>query len=123
VLAAALEAVVGAAYLDVGLDAVRSWLLTLVAGEIDEGAPLESLQSPKSRLQELSYGRWGEAPAYQVVSAEGPDHLRHYVVEVSVAGEVLGRGGGGNRRVAETEAAAQAVAVIEANAMRPAPDP
>ena len=114
VLAAAFEAVVGAASLDVGLEATRAWLLGLVAGEIDAGVPLESLQSPKSRLQELSYGRHGQAPAYQVVSAQGPDHLRHYVVEVSVAGEVLGRGEGANRRVAETEAAARAIAAIEA---------
>jgi ribonuclease-3 len=113
VLAAAFEAVVGAAYLDVGLEAVRAWLLAIVADELDAAAPLASLKSPKSRLQELGYGRWGAAPEYQVVSAEGPDHLRHYVVEVTVAGEVLGRGEGGSRRLAETEAAAEAVARLE----------
>ena len=116
VLAAAFEALAGAAYLDVGLGATADWLLRLVAEEIDAGAPLESLQSPKSRLQEISYGRWGEAPSYQVVSAEGPDHQRHYVVEVTVAGRVLGRGEGQNRRSAETAAAAQAVAALEGNA-------
>jgi len=118
VLAAAFEAVVGAAYLDVGLDAVRAWLLAIVADELDAAAPLASLKSPKSRLQELSYGRSGEAPAYQVVSAEGPDHLRHYIVEVTVAGEVLGRGEGGSRRAAETEAAAEAVARLDSG-LRP----
>jgi ribonuclease-3 len=125
VMAAAFEAVVGAASLDVGLEPTRAWLLALVADEIDAGAPLQSLQSPKSRLQELSYGRRGEAPLYQVVSAEGPDHQRHYVVEVSLAGEILGRGEGSNRRVAETEAAAEAISRLEDGATdpRPAGDP
>ena len=83
------------------------------AEELDaELAPL-SLKSPKSRLQELAYARHGRPPAYRVVTVDGPDHARRYVVEVSFQGEVLGEGSGRSRRDAETEAAAIALRRLE----------
>jgi ribonuclease III len=112
VLAATFEAVAGAIYVDHGLDMARRWILGLAAEELEAAAPLVTLKSPKSRLQEASYDRWASAPEYRLVSATGPDHARHYVVEAVVGGAVLGTGEGGNRRDAETEAAAQAVQVL-----------
>jgi ribonuclease-3 len=110
VLASAFEAVTAAIYLDRGLDVVREFLLRVAQPELDAAAPPTSLKSPKSRLQELAYSRTGRPPAYRILSVEGPDHARHYVVEVMVAGEMLGRGEGRSRRDAETEAAAVALA-------------
>ena len=109
VLAASLEAVIGAIYLELGLDAARDWLLELAAPELEVEQPLIALKSPKSRLQEAAYVRTGRAPTYRVVSAVGPDHAKHFVVEAMVAGEVLGRGEGPNRRAAEQQAAATAL--------------
>ncbi len=114
VLAATFEAVVGAIYLDQGFATVRDWLTELLAEELDARTPIASLKSPKSRLQELSYVRWGAPPTYRLVSVAGPDHAKRYVVDVVVGERVLGRGEGGNRRDAETEAAAQAIEVLEA---------
>lgn len=114
VLAATFEAVVGAIYLDQGFATVRDWLTELLAEELDARTPVASLKSPKSRLQELSYLRWGAPPTYRLVSVAGPDHAKRYVVDVVVGERVLGRGEGGNRRDAETEAAAQAIEVLEA---------
>ena len=116
VLAATFEAVVGALYLDQGLATVQSWLVEQLADQLDAEVPAASLKSPKSRLQELSYVRWGTPPTYRVVSAVGPDHARHYVVEALVGDQALGRGEGGNRREAETEAAARALESLEGQA-------
>ncbi|HXQ96732.1 MAG TPA: ribonuclease III [Candidatus Acidoferrales bacterium] len=113
VLAAVFEAVVAAVYLDQGYAATRAWLVALLAGELNLEIPLASLKSPKSRLQELSYVRWGAPPSYRLVSAVGPDHAKQYVVDVAVGARVLGRGEGSNRRDAETEAAMVAIAVLE----------
>ena len=109
VLAAALEAVIGAIYLELGLDVARDWLLELAAPELAADPSIMALKSPKSRLQEAAYSRTGRAPTYRVVSAIGPDHAKHFVVEAVGAGEVLGIGEGPNRRAAEQQAAATAL--------------
>jgi ribonuclease-3 len=109
VLAATLEAVTGAIYMEHGLERTRDWLLEVAAPELDEEPALEELKPPKSALQELSYARTGRAPQYRLISEDGPPHARHYVVEVLVSGQVLGQGEGRNRRDAETEAAREAL--------------
>ena len=123
VLAATFEAVVAAVYLDQGFAAVRTWLTGLMEDLLDARIPAASLKSPKSRLQELSYVRWGAPPVYRLVSAEGPEHAKRYVVDVLVGERALGRGEGGNRRNAETEAADHALEVLEVKReVSPAPD-
>jgi ribonuclease-3 len=111
-LAAVFEAITGAIFLDGGLDAARRWILTIAAPELDAPHAASRFVSPKSRLQEISQARSGTAPAYRIVSAEGPDHAKHYVVEALVGGEVLGRGEGASRREAETAAAAAALVAL-----------
>jgi dsRNA-specific ribonuclease len=74
------------------------------------------LKSPKSRLQEFAQQRLGTRPAYRLVEAVGPDHDKVFRVEVEVAAETLGMGVGPSRRQAETAAAAEAIAVLEARA-------
>ncbi len=113
-LASAFEALVGALYLDLGWDAVRTWLTTLAAPELESDGPPAALKSPKSRLQEYTQRRSGARPEYRVLDTAGPDHDRVYRVEVWVEGEVLGRGEGSSRRVAETGAAAQALERLRA---------
>ncbi|HVM30155.1 MAG TPA: ribonuclease III [Candidatus Limnocylindrales bacterium] len=112
VLAGAFEAVCGAVYLEFGLDRTRHWLLDVCAPELSAEAAAATFKAPKSQLQELSYNRDGRAPHYRLVSAEGPDHDRHYVVEVLVGGLPMGRGEGRNRRDAETEAAREALTAL-----------
>jgi ribonuclease-3 len=117
VLAAAFESVVGALFLDVGLEPTRDWLLEVAGPELEARRSASSYVSPKSRLQEMAYARTGLAPAYRVVRAEGPDHDKHYVVEVLLGDQAIGTGEGGNRREAETAAAAAALAVLRAGAV------
>ena len=70
---------------------------------------MDALKAPKSRLQEYAFSVTGRAPSYRIVSSEGPDHDRHFVVEVSVDGDIVGSGEGRSRREAETHAAEAAL--------------
>ena len=108
-LASSFEALVGALYLDLGFERVRAWLVALATPELDLDAPIGSLKSPKSRLQEYTQRRSGERPEYRLLDASGPDHEKSFRIEVWVGGEVLGVGAGSSRREAETAAAAEAI--------------
>jgi ribonuclease-3 len=111
-LASAFEALVGAIYLDLGWEAVRDWIQERAAEELSAEVALTSLKSPKSRLQEHTQRVSGERPVYRLVEAVGPDHEKHFRIEVEVGGRVLGVGEGMSRRIAETQAAARALEAI-----------
>ena len=113
-LASSFEALTGALYLDLGFDPVRDWLIRLAEPELVLEAPVTSLKSPKSRLQEYTQRRSGDRPEYRLVEATGPDHDKSFRVEVWVDGEELGSGAGSSRREAETAAAAQAMEALRA---------
>jgi ribonuclease-3 len=112
VLAASLEALVAALYLDQGLEVTRERLYQWAAPELDAPRGSSAPKPPKSRLQEHSFATTNQAPVYTLVSAAGPDHSKHYVVDVSIAGQHLGRGAGRSRREAETEAARAALKLL-----------
>lgn len=116
ILASAFEALAGALFLDVGWAVTRDWLVATAGPELEAGLEPVLLKSPKSRLQEATQQMTGNRPAYRVIEAAGPDHDKVFRVEVAVAGEVLGLGIGPSRRIAETAAAAEAVAVLNARA-------
>jgi ribonuclease-3 len=116
VLAGLFEAIVAAVYLDRGLPAARRFILDAAAPELEASVPADALKAPKSRLQEHAFATTGRAPAYRIVSAEGPDHDRHFVVEVALDGRVLGVGEGHSRREAETMAAQGAMETLDAAA-------
>ncbi len=117
-LASAFEALVGAIYLDLGWDATRRWLVELAAPEIELDAPIGTLKSPKSRLQEYTQRTTGGRPTYHILDAIGPDHDKHFRIEVAVDGVVLGQGEGASRREAETAAAAEAMEALHARRAR-----
>ena len=113
-LASSFEALSGAIYLDLGWSATRDWLVELAEAELSADAPMTVLKSPKSRLQEHTQRSTGDRPVYRLLEASGPDHEKHFRIEVSVDGRVLGRGEGSSRRVAETAAAAEALEALRA---------
>jgi ribonuclease-3 len=113
-LASTFEAVAGAILLDLGWDAARAWIQEVARPEIVAELPPADFKSPKSRLQEFAQQRLGTRPEYRLVEAVGPDHDKVFRVEVDVAAETLGMGVGPSRRQAETAAAAEAIAVLEA---------
>jgi ribonuclease-3 len=113
-LASTFEAVTGALYLDLGLDAVRDWLVDLAEPELSSDAPIGSLKSPKSRLQEYTQRTSGNRPTYRLLDATGPDHEKSFRIEVWVDGTLLGMGEGPSRRTAETAAASEALERLRA---------
>lgn len=119
VLAGLFESIVAAIYLDQGLDAAREFILRSAAPELDAAVSVDALKAPKSRLQEHAFSATGRAPAYRIVSSDGPDHDRHFVVEVAIDGTVVGTGEGRSRREAETHAAEAALERLDADAAAP----
>ncbi len=105
------EAIIGAIYLDQGLDVVRDVVLDVLGARLldPSGAPRDA----KSALQELTQAGHGVLPEYRTTAVEGPPHDRRFSVEVTVADRVLGHGTGRSKKDAEKAAAAAALARLE----------
>ncbi len=112
-LAGTFEAVVGAIYLDHGLDAARQFILGLVEAKTPEIVQERLDRNSKSLLQELSQGRLKLTPVYRTVQTRGPDHAREFTVEVLLGERVYGVGQGRNKQAAEQEAARAALDELE----------
>lgn len=108
VLADTLEAVFGAIFLDAGFDTARRCILRLLPDDIGEIVYQEDTINYKSLLQEYVQALHKVPPRYRVQSTSGPDHDKQFDVEVSVHGNVLGRGRGRTKKHAEQEAAREA---------------
>ncbi|HEU4760448.1 MAG TPA: ribonuclease III [Dehalococcoidia bacterium] len=115
-LAGALEALIGAAFLDGGLTRARSLVLRLLKPDLDEIAARGVTADSKSALQHVAQTRWRQIPLYRLVSSEGPDHAKLFTVEVMVGSQVMGRGQGRNKKQAELDAARQALEELAAAA-------
>jgi len=112
-LAGALEAVIAAVYLDTGMDNVRKMVLDLFTNEWKKLTSGEQGIDYKSKLQEITQSKFQEIPAYRLVSETGPDHDKQFIVEVLIQEKVAGKGAGKSKKLAETEAARQAVQRFE----------
>lgn len=109
----AFEAVVGAMYLEAGIDVVQNFLdpiLTRGVADIRDG---QGDRDPKSLLQELAQARGGGAPHYRIVSETGPDHSKYFVVEVVVNGRAMAQGEGRSKQAASKVAAREALRILE----------
>lgn len=112
-LAGAFEALMGALYLDQGLEAVRAFVLPLFEPLAETILETHADEDPKSRLQEWAQAQGLPAPTYHTVRIEGPDHDRRFEVEVRIQGQVYGRGEGSSKRQATKAAAADALRRLE----------
>lgn len=113
ILADALEAVVGAAFVDGGLKAGARIFNKLFAEELRRAREEYRTANPKGSLQEYAQHRWKTSPIYRLLSQEGPPHRRRFTVEVLVHGRPLGVGQGASKREAETDAARHALHALE----------
>ncbi len=108
-LADTLEAVIAAVFLDQGLEATRGFILRLFNAELARLASQGVAADYKSQLQQLAQARQQEIPLYHIIETTGPDHDRRFAIEVSLGDTVLGRGSGKSKKLAETEAAREAL--------------
>jgi ribonuclease-3 len=113
ILADTTEAVIGAVYLDGGLEAAQGVIQRILLDGAERVLADSSERNYKSRLQELIQAEHKSPPRYRVVAVEGPDHDRVFRVAVSFEGEVLGVGEGRNKKAAEQTAAAAALTTLE----------
>jgi ribonuclease III len=108
-LADSMEAVIGALFLDGGLEAARKVVESMMTAAFEERASKE-LTDSKTQLQEVSQALGWVLPEYRLTAASGPDHNKVFVVECWLAGELGGTGEGPSKKVAEQRAAADALA-------------
>jgi ribonuclease-3 len=108
ILADAFEAVLAAIYLDGGIEPCR----VLVNKEVMDHPPQGPVRDPKSCLQEFLQGRGRPAPEYRMVGASGPDHRKHFIVEVLLEGSPVSQGEGRSKKEAEMAAAEKALRML-----------
>lgn len=113
ILADALEALIGAIYLDAGMDVARARVLDWLEGELQGLTLVDTNKDPKTRLQEFLQSRAVELPRYEVVDIQGEPHCRTFFVQCEIA--LLTdktQGQGASRRIAEQVAAAAALVAL-----------
>lgn len=104
-LANAMEALVGALYLDQGLAKAKKFVLRQLKPELEKIKAGKTTPNYKALVQELVQGQNRPTPVYRLVEATGPDHSKQFIAEILVEGEALGRGTGKSKKAAESQAA------------------
>ena len=112
ILADAMEAIIGAFYLDSGTAAAHEFVLRSLRPEIARVASNTHRQDFKTLLQQLAQKRFRSHPRYRVIKREGPDHDRTFTIAVQLGGRTYGPGSGKNKKAAEQQAAARAYAAL-----------
>jgi ribonuclease III len=105
ILASAFEALLGAIYLDQGMEVVKRFLVPRLEPIAHDVVKKRLFKDNKSLFQELAQAHDSITPSYRLVNQEGPSHDREFTVEVMLGEQVVGRGQGRNKQAAEQEAA------------------
>ncbi|MEA1997478.1 MAG: ribonuclease III [Gemmatimonadota bacterium] len=113
IISNSLEAVIGAIYLDGGLDPARKFICRKLIGGGKAELGFDSLQESKNRLLHISQVKYNCQPSYRVARVSGPDHDKQFVCEVSIRGDILGSGAGSNKKEAEKKAAREALIQLD----------
>lgn len=105
IVANAMEALIGAVYLDQGYDAAKDFITRLVMPHLDDVLAKKLYKDPKSLFQEEAQERVGVTPTYEVLREWGPDHDKHFVVGIYLGDELVAEGEGASKQTAQEEAA------------------
>ncbi len=112
ILSDALEAVIGALYIDGGMEIARAFILNFVDAGVDEMLKGGALKDYKTMLQEYIQKRHMGAIAYRLTGSSGPDHSKVFTMEVSIAGIPVSMGEGRTKQEAGQKAARAALATF-----------
>lgn len=116
-LANTFEAVLGAIYIDSGIDMAIKFvdenLLPLFEEELKNGPPKDA----KSMLQELTQNLTKQSPRYKIIETKGPDHAKEFRVGVFVQGKQIGEGMGLSKQIAEEQAAEKGLSFLDKNSL------
>ena len=117
VVSDAFEALIAAIYLDSGMESAKAWVLNIMAEEISSVRSDGFLGDYKTHLQEVLQSKGYGKIEYTVLSEDGADHMKKFVVSVAFNGKELGKGEGGSKKEAEQNAARAAISRIENEAL------
>lgn len=106
----AMEAVIGAIYLDGGLTNAKEFIHKYILTDIENK---HLFYDSKTILQEIIQGRENETLSYELIKEEGPDHNKFFTVAVLISGQQLGTGVGHTKKEAEQKAAYQAILALK----------
>jgi len=113
ILSDAFEAIIAAIYLDGGYEPVEKIVSDNFTARIN--SPTKDFIDSKTMLQEVVQCKPGQALVYEIVNEKGPDHDKHFTVEVRLNGHTIGTGEGRSKKGAEQEAAKSAIRTLESS--------
>ncbi len=105
ILANAIEALIGAIYLDQGIEPAKKFILEKIIVNLNDIIENKSYLDPKSKFQESSQEKTGITPVYKVMKEEGPDHDKKFTVGLFLEDELVSVGVGGSKQEAQVDAA------------------
>ena len=129
ILSDSFEAIVAVIYLDAGLEAARQFVLRALESILQDIDRKEHIRDYKSLLQEMTQSTHKKAPRYMVISEQGADHDKTFLVEARLDGKLLGHGAGKSKKQAEQVAALEALQLAQkerhggVRVEEPAPEP
>ncbi|MFA5155554.1 MAG: ribonuclease III [Patescibacteria group bacterium] len=109
ILANAVEAIIGAIYLDQGSATAKKFILKNVVSKLDDILRNQSYLDPKSHFQEKAQEAQGVTPHYEILDETGPDHAKIFTVGVYLDAELIATGKGSSKQEAQVDAAAKAI--------------
>jgi len=107
ILANAMEAIIGAIYLDQGLAVAKKFVLKKIVSRLDDILRDQSYLDPKSLFQEKSQEKKGITPHYKILDERGPDHAKSFTVGLYIGEEKIAEGEGSSKQEAQVDAAAK----------------
>ena len=111
-LMCALEAIIGAIYLDSDLRSAYKFIMNIFRPEIQLVKEGKGSKDYKSMLQQIVLKKFKTIPTYKIISEIGPDHKKHFIVEALISGKRYGIGSGSNKKVSEQASAKEALSAI-----------
>lgn len=107
ILANAIEAIIGAIYLDQGIEVAKKFILKNVVSKLDNILKNQAYLDPKSHFQEKAQEEKGITPHYEILEETGPDHAKIFTVGLYLGKEMVSTGQGSSKQEAQVEAAAK----------------
>ena len=112
ILADVFESLVGAIFLDGGMEAAQRFIVTHIEAEIDETVDGQMGNNYKSNLQHVAQRQFGETPTYLLLDEKGPDHSKCFKIAAQIQGHLYSPAWGRNKKDAEQRAAMNALCEI-----------
>lgn len=113
IMANAVEAFIGALYIDKGFEEAEKFVATHILKELPGIISQQLYRDSKSHFQEEAQDRMGITPTYEVLDEWGPDHAKHFVVGVYLGDELVAKGEGSSKQEAQTDAAEKGLGAKE----------